>query len=368
MWPFKRSEARSQPGGGDYTDAVVQAVLQRASADAAVDAGAVASVEAASGIVARALSMADVMPAGGRTAALDAATLALAGRELVRRGECLFRLEIVSGSVQCVPVAHWDVRGVEPDPMTWWYRADLAAPDYTGTVDLRGSEVLHLKWNTDPREPWRGIGPLQAANLTAAVLAKVEGGLRDETSLPSGAVIPMGGTPTQREQAFGAVSEQVDPITGAPSPDAGIRGKLKAVPGEGGNAWASGGASVAAKVGGAWQQQRLGPEPPSSLVELRRDVALAVFVACGIPRELAAQAEGTASREAWRRFLHGSIQPLADNLAVECGRKLGVPVSFSFDRLFASDLSGRARAFGSLVQGGMDVEKAATLSGLMEGE
>lgn len=34
----------------------------------------------------------------------------------------------------------------------------------------------------------------------------------------------------------------------------------------------------------------------------------------------------------------------------------------------ASDISGRARAFQSMVGGGMDVTKAATLSGLMIGE
>ena len=36
--------------------------------------------------------------------------------------------------------------------------------------------------------------------------------------------------------------------------------------------------------------------------------------------------------------------------------------------MFASDLSGRARAFQSMVGGGMDVQKAAALAGLMEPE
>ncbi|MCY4511367.1 MAG: hypothetical protein OXG35_31050 [Acidobacteria bacterium] len=40
----------------------------------------------------------------------------------------------------------------------------------------------------------------------------------------------------------------------------------------------------------------------------------------------------------------------------------------SFDRLFAGDLSGRARAFQSLVGGGMDPGKAAGLAGLMESD
>ena len=49
------------------------------------------------------------------------------------------------------------------------------------------------------------------------------------------------------------------------------------------------------------------------------------------------------------------------------GERFDLPdFSMNFDKLFASDLSGRARAFGSMVQGGMDVTKAATLAGLME--
>ena len=43
-------------------------------------------------------------------------------------------------------------------------------------------------------------------------------------------------------------------------------------------------------------------------------------------------------------------------------------MSLSFDRLFASDLTGRARAFQSMVGAGMPVEKAASLAGLMATE
>ena len=65
--------------------------------------------------------------------------------------------------------------------------------------------------------------------------------------------------------------------------------------------------------------------------------------------------------------LHGAVQPLAELLSVELSAKLDAPgLRLSFDRLFASDLSGRARAFQSMVNGGLDVAKAAALAGLME--
>ena len=44
------------------------------------------------------------------------------------------------------------------------------------------------------------------------------------------------------------------------------------------------------------------------------------------------------------------------------------PMQLNFDSLMASDISGRARAFQSMVGGGLDVAKAAALSGLMTAE
>ena len=81
---------------------------------------------------------------------------------------------------------------------------------------------------------------------------------------------------------------------------------------------------------------------------------------------MVAPGDGAAAREAWRRFLHGSIHPLAETVAEEAREELGVDVRLSFNRLFASDLAGRARSFPSMVQGGMEPGKAAALAGLME--
>ena len=53
----------------------------------------------------------------------------------------------------------------------------------------------------------------------------------------------------------------------------------------------------------------------------------------------------------------------------ELREKLDSPtLALGFDDLMASDIAGRARAFGSLVTGGMDIERAATLSGLLAAE
>ena len=120
-----------------------------------------------------------------------------------------------------------------------------------------------------------------------------------------------------------------------------------------------------------WVPSRIGADPPAVLPTLRSDAALSVLGACGVPPSLAStvSSDGTAQRESWRRFLHGSVQPLALLIAEELGEKLDVPdLSLSFDSLMASDLSGRARAFQSMVNGGMQIDKAAGLAGLMESE
>ena len=52
-------------------------------------------------------------------------------------------------------------------------------------------------------------------------------------------------------------------------------------------------------------------------------------------------------------------------LELEASRKLGFPVKMDFTSLQAADIQGRARSFQSLVGGGMDLERAAVISGII---
>ena len=90
----------------------------------------------------------------------------------------------------------------------------------------------------------------------------------------------------------------------------------------------------------------------------------------GCPVELiSARSDGAAVREAWRRYAHAFLTPVGGIVAAELADKLERPgLALDFSGLFASDITGRARAFNSLVQGGMDTDKAAQLSGLLAGE
>ena len=55
-------------------------------------------------------------------------------------------------------------------------------------------------------------------------------------------------------------------------------------------------------------------------------------------------------------------------LELEASRKLGFPVKMDFTALAAADIQGRARSFQSLVGGGMDLERAAAISGILVGD
>ena len=117
-----------------------------------------------------------------------------------------------------------------------------------------------------------------------------------------------------------------------------------------------------------YQLRRLGADPPATLPELRRQAEESLLGSCGIPTSVLGAATATSSRESFRQFLHATISPVADDVAAQIGAQLGSEISFDFSKLQASDISGRARAFQSMVGGGMDVNKAAGLAGLMESE
>ncbi len=115
-----------------------------------------------------------------------------------------------------------------------------------------------------------------------------------------------------------------------------------------------------------WEPNRLFSDPPQALVNQLLESSSEVYAECGIPSGLFRDSHGTAAREAWRQVLFGVISPLGRIVQHELALKLDAPeLALSWDELRASDMSGRARAFQSLVGAGMDVEQAVTLSGVL---
>ena len=99
---------------------------------------------------------------------------------------------------------------------------------------------------------------------------------------------------------------------------------------------------------------------------MRGDVFEHVALACGVPSALLdKRAEGTAQREALRRFLHVGLEPLGEIVAAELARKLDIPgLRLDFSPLTASDLAGKARAIKGMVEAGIDLSQAVMIAGL----
>ena len=90
-----------------------------------------------------------------------------------------------------------------------------------------------------------------------------------------------------------------------------------------------------------------------------------VYSACGLNSGLWGGSQAAAVREAWRLCLFGVLSPLGRLVESELQEKLEDTVTLSWQELRASDLSGRARAFQSMVGGGMEVSAAVAVAGLM---
>ena len=334
-----------------YTDAIVNAIIESAAGAPVASVAATAALEAAASAYGRAFAGARVTPAGPLTAWITPDVLNLIGRELIRRGESLGQLAVEGGRVRYFPAGSWDVRGGH-DPSAWWYRLDSFGPSGNTTDLVPAAATLHVRYAFDPARPWLGLGPMQTAAQSGKLHAATVQALADEAGGPRGSLLPI---PSDGEE---------DNLSGLRSAIATLRGKLFLVETTGAG-WGDGKAAAPASD---WKPSRLGYAAPDTLRSLRKDTAQEVLSACGVPIELATAADGTGQREAWRRFVFGSVMPLARILEAELSSKLELPIRLDFETLKASDLAGRARAFQSLVKSGMDIDRAAGLAGLLQPE
>lgn len=346
IWPFRKRETERRQQGGPYTDAIVNQILASAKADeTAGDAGRTGALEAAAGVVARAFASAELMIAGAVSDRWPPDLLASIGRDLIVDGECL--LLTLDGVT--VRASHWDVMGTSPDPDRWRYRASVPAPDGERTINRAGAAVAHPRYSSDPQRPWIGVGPLGRAVDASALAGGLEQRMGQEAGSPVGHLLPIpaGGDDTS--------------VSALKADLAKLNGRTAVVETTYGG-WGEGRGAAPQRD---WQPSRIGADWPSTTPAIHTAASMAVLAACGVPVELVTPADGTGQREAWRRCLHGTIEPLGRIAARELTRMVGLPVSLSFERLAASDIAGRARAFQSMVGAGMDPGAAASASGLM---
>ena len=347
MWPFK-SHAPPQEGVEDraYTDALVARIVAQ-TGTAPADALRTTALEIGAGVVSRAF--ASVIPEGLPPGyELRPHVLGAIGRDLIVNGEWAgcWRAGLLIGA------RHWVVRGATPDEDEWSYRLDLPAPDRTVVRVLPGREVVHVRYSVDAARPWEGVAPLQRATAGAAMVAMLEDRLAQEASGPVGYLLPI---PT--DGAAGGVDGLKEDL-------ATLAGRTALVE----TTSAGWGEGRAAAPAADYRPQRIGLAPPAPVVALYEQIMTAILGTLGVPIELIVRAEGTGQREAWRRTLHGTLEPAIRLLEAQLRQTTMAPVTLSLDPLAASDIMGRARAFQSMVGGGMAVGEACAHSGLLSPE
>ena len=232
-------------------------------------------------------------------------------------------------------------------------RADLFGPSGSRSAYHPWDAFVHCRYAVDPSRPWRGVGPLGWASDTGLLAANLEKRLGEEAG---GAVAHLLPIPSD-----GGDGSEDDPLAMLKSDIRKGRGDTLLIE-TSSQGWGEGRSAAPQKD---WVPSRLGADPPDALPTLRSDAALSVLGACGVPPSLAStvSSDGTAQRESWRRFLHGSVQPLSLLIAEELSEKLDVPgLKLSFERIMASDLTGRSRSVMSLVQAGVSLDKALEIA------
>ena len=357
-WQEKKEKRESAP----FTDAIVAAIAAQAGGTEAGDVSGHWALECAAGLYARAFAGATVEGSDMVKAAVGPRVRALIGRDLIRRGASLHLLSIQGGAVMLTPCGSWDVRG-GPDRASWFFRCDTFGPSGNLTHFVPGASVVHCLFGHDAARPWHGVSPLGFSRQTAALAANLELRLSEEASASVGSFLPL-------PQA----SDTPDDDDTTADPQAMLRADIRS--GRGRHlivetAAAAFGEGRQAAPKNDWRVERFGANPPATLATLRSDAAVSVLAACGVPPDLAFQGTAQGAREAFRRFVLNSVQPLAELVAAELAEKLDAPgLRFDFDATFAHDLAGRAMSYQRMTASGMASDKAAALSGLTiaEGE
>ena len=329
LWPWPRSERRG------YTE--LQSARVREEAEGRPSG--TSAVEVVANMFADVLAAARVEG----TDVLGPDLLHHVGGELVRRGEVVLVVDVEDG-LGLVPTSDHQVLD------GWRYRVEI--PEPPGKVRKRTvprDGVMHVMWRRHPREPWRGISPGSGAGTPAVQLAhRAEVKIMEEWRAPTAHIVPV----PNPESAKGIREDLAAAKGGAVTPESTAAG------------WDQGPAGAPRQD---FQAQRLGPTVPETMLRGHRDAVIAVAGEYGVPEALlAGDADGTAMREGYRRWILARVDPLARRIAAEASRVLETPVTISLRSLWGHDLQGRAAAVQKLVAAGVDVDSARQVAGLGE--
>jgi len=315
-------ETRSaQPG---YTAALMAAREAWISGGSGL-AELTAAVQASVSLWEGGLSLADVQG----TDLLDRRTMAICGRSLALRGECLFLIRD-----RLIPCTDWDLSTRYGQPRA--YRVGLPEIGGGRNETVLAPEVLHFRIGVDAVTPWAGSAPMARAKLSASLLDEITHALRDVfRDAPIGSqIIPV---PEGSAEDMDAMRRSFRGNRGA---SLVIEGTAQATA-----------AGMNPNIGQSPDQ--LSPQLDKTLADkLLTEAKGEVYSVFGILPGLTNPATtGPLVREAQRHLAQLVLQPIANLMAEEATEKLGGTVTLDVVRpMQAFDHGGKARALGAMLQ------------------
>ncbi len=322
------------------------------------------AVECAASLWARCLATATVQPDG----IVGPRWLAEVGRDLARRGEAVYLLDVApAGRVRLLRATASDVHGDGPDPAEWWYRLTVTGPHTTRTVTAPAASVVHLRYATEPHSPARGLSPLTYAALTGQLTANLETSLGAEAGGPVANLIALPeGFNSQQPTEDGSDQDQPLPSDNLAEAIRTAKGRTL-LPEATASSYGDRDAKPPRRD---WEPSRLGADPPQALVTLRQHVESSVLACFGVPAPLGPMGinDGTAMRESIRRLWTTTIVPIAALVSEELSRVLEQPVKLEHGQAGGlTDVAARARAVKALVEVGIDKSDAMRRVGWADG-
>lgn len=346
MFSFRKMTKTEDRSGGSYSDSIL-ASLEASTTSRAADAAKSAAVEAVAGLLSRSLAGALVEAPPWATRALSPGHLGMIGRELIRVGEHVSVIDLdADGELVLLPSSSWHWNGtIEEDG--WRCTATITGPSSSVTRTVGRDSVVFLRWGHLSAEPHYGRAPHRLASLTAKAASESEKALGDEAS---GAIAQILTGPEGQDKAvYAEIKRDIQ----------AARGRSLVL-----ESTAGGFSDRAGAPHRDWMAARLGANPPAALVQLAKETFSRMVAAAGASPSLFDSSDGTAQREALRRWHLGTVLPVARLIEVELSARLDAKVRLKFDS-YPLDMQARAASIKRLVDSGMDLDKAAGIVGLL---
>ncbi len=255
--------------------------------------------------------------------------LAQYGYRMVTEANCVIYLD---RELRLNEASNWDLLRGDAHPSTWRYMIDTSGPTRGLSLDLPAASVIHTRLYARSGEQERGKSPVDNARVTRDLASGIESQLSNEASRSSGYIASWR---MLREKGM-------DRIVAA------LTGRTRFVEMKGDRGSPHENITLA----------RVGINPPTGLVSLRKDVLNGIVGLMGVPAGLRDEAGSSAYVNAMRLLQETLIEPLAALLAYEATRVLETEVSFSFPLQMRSDRFMAARLFKTLRDAGMSPEAA----------